>query len=877
MVPQTSNSRDIESNCCAGDIDSKLTYNHLCSSFTIWQLRTSYLSTIKDGIGDRLINVNNSILNTPGFRAAGWVPTSANATTTTTESGSLVKRTYSPPIPTTANVASEYYRFARHTELNDGDGLNIDDAEEDEGGMVTGGGGGSTYALGIKHHGKSARKNRRRDRQIPVIQRVGEDEDSSDLSDESDDEGDFTRLVKKSIGWGKLRADYLTFRAAQQIKFSKMPVRNRAGSLPMEDEEVQPAGSDANLGRGYRRSSMGAVEVAQGRPRGDTVTSSDMSEGDNPALFRRRQIQFSSQHQVIEEPADDGRANSGAPSGDMGDQDEDSAAGSVDSDLSSDFGVTAGSASLFAGVPLNDTLDSSPAMMHKFPNASSQGASPRKAKVATPGLQELPPPRPISTLQPVSLLSKELNAKKAIPTNPVERFGPLWAADSNTALNIKIYAPFSEDPETPYNMPIFRESRDQGRTGPVTVAEAIGLALWRYLKEGLKPAINGNKLNVNRWTLRMVEDGEVDFDFPALGRHLPLADFTSNNNRAAGMRGRSRGKQYDEFALVEATDAEFEEYSRLYPKFNPEPVVETSETTPLTSGTATLQTKPMPSAVRLNPILGQPFSSALNGTTLKPADIPAPTSHATPRLGVQKTLKVRFVNIEGSTQTTTVNTATDSYIAEILDSVCKRWGLDKGNYLLKIPGTNTVAPLDRTVEVLGNMSELDVVRRRFGAGASFAGSPGSASPNAPLQIGGTNPAPSKKGKKHQMLHPLAQPQKQDLVGGYYRRYYVYRKQSMSFTTSNQRVLVLDNDYLHVMPGETAKGVFDTTGKTRSINFNEIIGTKVSRRHPKSFQVVVLRGTDAHEQKRYDFEARNEAEAAEIVGEIKKNMEQYRAW
>lgn len=88
--------------------------------------------------------------------------------------------------------------------MNDGDGLSIDDAEEDEGGMVTGGGGGSTYALGIRHHGKSARKNRRRDRQIPVIQRVGEDEDSSDLSDESEDEGDFTRLVKTPFGCGKM-------------------------------------------------------------------------------------------------------------------------------------------------------------------------------------------------------------------------------------------------------------------------------------------------------------------------------------------------------------------------------------------------------------------------------------------------------------------------------------------------------------------------------------------------------------------------------------------------------------------------------------------------------------------------------------------------
>lgn len=135
------------------------------------------------------------MLNTPGFRAAGWVPTSANATTTQ-ENGSLIKRTYSPPIPTTANVSSEYYRFARHVELNDGDGLSIgEDGDEDEGGMVTGGGGGSTYTFGAKHHGKSARKNRRRERPNQIAQRPGEgeDDDSSDLSDESDDEGEFTR------------------------------------------------------------------------------------------------------------------------------------------------------------------------------------------------------------------------------------------------------------------------------------------------------------------------------------------------------------------------------------------------------------------------------------------------------------------------------------------------------------------------------------------------------------------------------------------------------------------------------------------------------------------------------------------------------------
>ncbi|KAH8705723.1 putative stress activated MAP kinase interacting protein [Talaromyces proteolyticus] len=826
--------------------------------FTIWQLRTSYLSIIKDGIGDRLITVNDSVLNTPGFRAAGWLPATTNPTAQ--ENGDIIKRTYSPPIPTTATVASEYYRFARHNhgDQNEDDRFSIgDDGDEDEGGMVTGGGGGSTYVFGARIHTRGGRKNRRRDRQHRDQQKqgAGDDEDSSDLSDDSEEEGEGGR-------------------AAQQIKFSKMPVRDRSGS-----ESAAPLASRPSANNAHRRSSVGTVEITKGRPRGDTVTSSDMSEGDNPALFKRRQIQFSSRHEVIEEPEDDVNENSELNSRDLQDHDEDYAPGSVDSVLSSDFGATAGSASLLAGVELNATLDS-PAVMHKLPNASSHGASPKKLKTAIPELQELPPPRPISTLQPISLLSKELNARKAVPKNPLEMFASLWGAESNTALNIKIYAPFSEDPEEPFNMPIFRESRDHDQLRPVTVTEAIGLALWRYMKEDLKPSIEPNKLNVNRWTLRMVEDGEVEYDFPALGRNRPLEDFTSNNNRSAGMRGRMRGKQYDEFALVEAMDAEFAENSRLYPQFNPEPISRPSEGIPTiqapSSTTPPQINKPAPSVPRANPILGQPFSSALNDNTLTPADMPAPTSHATPRLGVQKTLKVRFVNIEGSSQTTTVNTATDSYIAEILDSVCKRWGLDKANYLLKVQNSNTVAPLDRTVEVLGNVSELDVVRRRFGAGASFAGSPGSASPNAPLQIGNANLVAAKKGKRgHQVLQPLSQPQKQDLVGGYYRRYYVYRKQSMSFTASNQKVLVLDNDYLHIMPGETGKGVFETPGKTRSINFNDIVGSKVSRRHPKSFRVVVLRGTDGHEQKRYDFEARNEAEATEIVGEIKKNMEHFR--
>jgi hypothetical protein len=451
----------------------------------------------------------------------------------------------------------------------------------------------------------------------------------------------------------------------------------------------------------------------------------------------------------------------------------------------------------------------------------------------------------------------------------VEKFAVLSGKGLTDALNIRLYVPFSSDPEDPLDLPLARESKLAEQPAPVTVTEAIGLALWRYAEERREPPIEREKLTVNRWTLRMVEDGEVEYDFPPLGRASAISDFTSNNNRAAGMRGRSRGKQYDEFALVEASDSEFEENERLYPENNISTSAEETVDTPTIA--ATNQPIPQSKAPRLNPILGQPFSSALNDTTLTPADRPAvPVSHATPRLGVSKTLKIRFINVEASTQVTTLNTSTDSYIAEILDSVCKRWGLDKGNYLLKVMGSNTIAPLDRTVEALGNITELDLVRRRFGP--QLTGSPVSSSPNAPLMI--ENPiAPSKKGKKsgQRMLHPLAQ--KQDLVGGNYRRYYVLRKQSMGFTTSLHRVITFDNDYMHIMPADTGKNGSDT--KTRSINFNDVVGCKVSRRHPKNFRVVVLRGNDATEQKRYDFEARNAVEADEIVDEIKKNMAHYR--
>ncbi|KAF7181040.1 hypothetical protein CNMCM7691_000169 [Aspergillus felis] len=846
--------------------------------FTIWQLRTSYLSTIKDGVGERLINVNNSVLNTPGFRAAGWFSGSTNPSSQA--AAAQARRASSPPIPTTAAVSSEYYRFGASRDANTLRRSNFGDyGEDEEGGMVTGK--SNVDVIGRRQQGRSGKRTRRRDRQQSEQQkqREADEDDSSDLSDESDDDGDSTRS------------------RASQIQFSKMPIRTRAGSSPIRSsdrhegpEVMVTSPSHPATGTHFRTGSLGtAVNVNEGRPRRDTTTSSDLST-DNETnemdpSFKRRQIQFSTKDKIIEyqdPPRSTSNRNVDTMTlGGLSEAAEDSGAESEGSVLSSEFDATAGSGSLLEDVGITSGLDSSSpvALMHKLQNgAGSQTASPRKPKIPAPELQNLPPPRPISRLQPTSLLTQALKARMKAPTNPVEKFAVLSGKGFADALNIKLYLPFSSDPEEPLDLQLARESKLADQPAPVTVAEAIGLALWRYSEEGREPAIERNKLNVNRWTLRMVEDGEIEYDFPPLSRASHIADFTSNNNnRATGVRGRSRGKQYDEFALVEASEEEFEENERLFPQYSQEAPSEENVTTPTAPTMPLIQPTP-PSkapAARVNPILGQPFSSALNDNTLTPADRPAvPTSHATPRMGVSKTLKIRFMNLDAATHVTTLNTSTDSYIAEILDSVCKRWALDKGNYILKVAGSNTIAPLDRTVEALGNITDLDLVRRRFGAGPlSLTGSPGSSSPNAPLLIDNKHNAASKKSKKSgpSMLHPLTQTQ--ELPGGYYRRYHVFRKQSMSFTTSNHRILTFDNDYMHIMPGDTGKAASDT--KTRSISFNDVVGCKVSRRHPKNFRVVVLRGNDANEQKRYDFEARNALEAIEIVDEIKKNMAHYR--
>lgn len=783
------------------------------TSFLIWQLHTSYLTHIKDGIGERLINVDSSVLNDPSFRAAGW---SANL--------AELKRTYSPPIPTTGT--SDYFSAPPRSAGFAPPGYND---EEDEGGMVTGKGSADTVGPGPR-----PKKNCQREQR--------DDDDSSDLTDESDDDADgahrwaYQQLLH-------VRPWLTILRAAQQIKFAKMSLRDRSGSSPLRssktNDEVEvfitSPSRRSNDGR-LRAGSIGAVEAIKQRARRDTTTSSDLSsENDlDPSVFKRRQINptraAKASNLLAEKCKEDDRQSYRNPTQTI---DEDSAEDSDRSSLSSEFAEAADSESLLDDLR-NPLASSSLEDVRRTINLISEPS--KKARTATSStLQALPPSRPISTIQPVSLLGQAIKAKQSKPKNPVETFARLSGRGVLDPLYIRIYAPFSQAPNKPFDMPLQKtvQDSDSGEKPQVTVADAIGLSLWRYIEEGLRPPIETSRLNVNRWTLRMIEDGEVDFDFPALNRTRPMVDFTSNNNRAA--RGRSREKPYDGFALVEANDAQYNEYKALTPKYEQllsTAVEEASEAPPQRP---TLGQRKDSSSMTAVP--SRSFASAAPKPAMALADKPIlATAHSTPRMGPPKLLKIHHTSLEAFTETTTIEVTTDTYLAEVLDTVCRRWNLDKGHHLLKVSGTSTVAPVDRTVESIGNRTDLDLVRRRFvGDGAvGLFGSPGSSSPNAPLFLTAEIPKKSKRGPP--MVHPLAH--KQDVLGSTakYKKYNVVRKQPMSFAPNHQRVLLMDEDYLHILPGEAGKTLFDNSAKTTRIPFSMIVGCKVARRHPKEFRV-----------------------------------------
>ncbi len=194
----------------------------------------------------------------------------------------------------------------------------------------------------------------------------------------------------------------------------------------------------------------------------------------------------------------------------------------------------------------------------------------------------------------------------------------------------------------------------------------------------------------------------------------------------------------------------------------------------------------------------------------------------------------------------TLDVTTDTYLEEVLDLVCRKRQLDKALHVLKLPGSGAVVLLDREVSSIGNVSDLELYRKRFAAEtpSMMTGSPSSASPKL---FPYSESHGARKFKKVPIMgtHPLAKEamKQEELSGGNYKKYTVLRKQTMKIMGYNERILAINGEYIHIMPSSGGKAMLDGGGKTTTVHFSNVIGCEVSRRHPTHFKVRRSRGEE----------------------------------
>lgn len=528
-----------------------------------------------------------------------------------------------------------------------------------------------------------------------------------------------------------------------------------------------------------------------------------------------------------------------------------------------------------------DTVDSNPVDNNLAPSVKPVTAT------SLGVLHALPPPiRPISQYQPVSLLTRMLKAKESEADNPMDAYRAFSGKGELTPIYLKLYIPYAKK-SSPFEIILNRlykePEEDGGRARETTVAEAIGFALYRYIEEKKEPQVKEEMCNINRWTLRMVDDGEPDDDFPPLERTQPVTAYmTKKAPRGRLGAANKEVKMEGEFALVEATSEQCSSFqytspSRLlidldaeHERNTPSKAPRKSSATPSIAASLAPSIPPSehnaPLMATLGPSARQVAAEAANSIT------------AAPRTGPSKILRIHVSSIDEFAQSISICVTTDTYIAEVLDQVCRKKHLDKRNFVLRVSGVAppVVAPLDRTVASLRDHTDLDLMRRRFVSAVEGLGDrPGSpstvASPNAPLDL-----ATGRTPKKAKFLQPAIWTP--DMLSSRdYLKFTVWRKASMSFMSRHERILAIDGEYVHIMPSDqkTLLNAFESQAqaKTRSIHISTIIGTKTYRKAPSSFKILVWRAQ--REQKRYDFEAMSEKEAAEVVEALRKATQAYR--
>ncbi|KAI7859145.1 stress-activated map kinase interacting protein 1-domain-containing protein [Circinella umbellata] len=492
----------------------------------------------------------------------------------------------------------------------------------------------------------------------------------------------------------------------------------------------------------------------------------------------------------------------------------------------------------------------SPSPSQQLPSQQVQQVQQQPAAAATPGSQQ----RQQIRRPPKSNLTAMIAERASAADNPFNEFSFVSGRGEAKPITLCVYLPHSIQPYEPISLVVRPDA---------IVDDVIGYILYDYVEKKRKPSLQEEMYDIAQWVLRIAEDdGEIEDDIPALDRTRQISMVS-----------------FAQFALCRTAPSQVKQNEMIRAKLGrtgPDHSSKTSKssqqdnshqltvppTTTSTARSSTTTANNIPASsttVDIGPL--DPVTAASTLASQQEADssavaVPIPSSKAmltksTMPMTPVKYFRIRLMTNEEVSATTTIPVYAEMFIGDVLELLSRKRKLDPDEHMLTIADSNVIVPNDTTVDSMGGVTELCLMKK--GAGLTVSSS---------THIWRS---PNRK-KKDELYYPNMYNTSSSAGGNngilsQYKKYFVNRKMPM-FVGRRESVIAIDGDYIHIMPPEH-KGMFDSV-KTTSFHVNAVISCKQSKKAPANFKITVLKDQS---HKAYDFEAMNGKEAQEICARI----------
>ncbi|KAI8137179.1 stress-activated map kinase interacting protein 1-domain-containing protein [Fennellomyces sp. T-0311] len=436
--------------------------------------------------------------------------------------------------------------------------------------------------------------------------------------------------------------------------------------------------------------------------------------------------------------------------------------------------------------PVSPSIHLPPALKlaPNLPTAHRRRRYPRQQQAPAPPMPSQPTPPPVRQ-QPKSNLTAMIAERASAADNPFSEFSFVSGRGDANPITLCVYLPHSTHPYEPVSLVVRPDA---------IVDDVIGYILYDYVEKKRKPSLQEEMYDIAQWVLRIAEDdGEIEEDLPALDRTRQISMVS-----------------FDQFALCRTAPSQVKQNEMIRAKLGrsgPDVSKTSTQDAQLTvAPTPSVAGSTASTAVDLGPLDTVPMPSQQDADSSAVA-VPIPSSKAvltksTMPMTPVKYFRIRLMTNEEVSATTTIPVYAEMFIGDVLELVSRKRKLDPDEHMLMIADSNVIVPNDTTVDSMGGVTELCLMRK--GAGLTISSS------------SHIWRSPNKK-KKDELYYPAmfnASSSTNNGILSQYKKYFVNRKMPM-FVGRRESVVAIDGDYIHIMPPEH-KGMFDSV-KTVSLD------------------------------------------------------------